>query len=802
MVDGAIGRRHNGQPDPDTAQTSVDFVEAMRRLKSWAGLGYRRLERRAETEGDVLPRSTLTAALARTTLPREDIVAPFVRACGCGELEVQRWVAARRRIAAGASPKQTKTDVANAVPAQLPASLTNFVGRMRVVEDLIARLTSDDRKIVVITGGAGAGKTSLAVHVANHVADQFPDGQLYVNLRGFDPDGASMEPAVAVRGFLDALDVPPSRFPSEFDAMAALYRSRLAGKKLLVVLDNARDAEHVRPLLPRVLTCRTIVTSRNDLTGLVATEDAHVVTVGQMSTLEARELLARRLAPSRLTADPSAVDEIVESCARLPLALAIAAARVAARPELDLTDVAVELRDAEVETLDSFDTGDPAADARAVFFWSYRCLGSEAARLFRLLGLHPGPVISVAAAASLAGTTSGKVRRLLAELTRLHLLDRQPPGRYAFHDLLRAYALESACKVDTEVERAAATHRVLDYYLHTAQAADRQLNPVRDQRLLAPAGQARPTRDPVALSPAQPEVAIAEFLDRASALAWLTTERHTLSAAIRLAGDAGFDEHTWQLAWSVSTFLFIQSYCDDHVNALEAALVAARRRNDLPVQAHIHRDLGKAHGRMGAYDAAHKHYWLGLVLAREVGDEAGQAHAHLGLSHVESKRRDHAAAFDHAQQALEQYRAARHRRGEAMALNNIGWGHCGLGEYEECRIRCEEALAIQRELGDLPALAVTWHSLGYAHHHLARFDDAITCYQTAVDQFRQLGDVYNTGATLTHLGDTFYAAGQREAAHDAWQEALLILNKLGHPDANEVRARLGPPLSHGANSPL
>src|SRR6266540_1819890 len=362
-----------------------------------------------------------------------------------------------------------------AVPRQLPVVTWGFAGRVAELAELTSALeeAAEDGGTVVISaieGTAGIGKTTLAVYWAHQVADRFPDGQLYVNLRGFDPAGSPMAPAEAVRGFLDALGVPPERIPVSLHAQTALYRSLLAGRRVLVVLDNALDAAQVRPLLPGSAACMAVVTSRNRLTSLVAAEGARLLTVDLLTPAEARQLLAGRLGAGRVAADSLAIEEIITSCARLPLALSIVAARASAHLSFPMAALARELDEAR-GGLEAFDGGEQAAQVRAVFSWSYPQLSLEAAGLFRRLGLQLGHDVTVPAAASLAGVTVASVRSAMAELARSHLVNEHTPGRYTFHDLLRAYAAELAHTHDPEPERRKTLHRVLDHYVHTAYAA-------------------------------------------------------------------------------------------------------------------------------------------------------------------------------------------------------------------------------------------------------------------------------------------------------------------------------------------
>jgi len=368
------------------------------------------------------------------------------------------------------------------VPRQLPGAVRHFAGRADelTVLDGLSGAGGGTGMVVIsaISGTAGVGKSALAVHWGHRAAGRFPDGQLYVNLRGFEPTGAPVTPAAALHGFLAALSVPPAQIPVSVDERAALYRSLLAGKRMLIVLDNACDTAQVRPLLPGGVAGFVIVTSRSQLAGLAVTEDAHLLALDVLTEAEAREMLARRLGPERVLGESHAARELIGLCARLPLALAIVAARVAAGRPRSLAALVEELRHA-ADPLDGFDAGDAATSVRAVFSWSYRSVSDPAARMFRLLGMHAGPDVGVAAAASLAGVRPGRARGMLKELAFANLLAEHGPGRFIFHDLLRAYAAELVSTLDSDDGRRAATHRVLDHYLRTAWAAERVMHLTR-----------------------------------------------------------------------------------------------------------------------------------------------------------------------------------------------------------------------------------------------------------------------------------------------------------------------------------
>lgn len=665
------------------------------------------------------------------------------------------------------------------LPAQLPHRIPDFTGRDAELGRLDALVARDDGGagtsvvITAIGGTAGVGKTALAVHWAHRVSGQFPDGQLFVNLRGFDPAGVAVKPAEAIRGFLDAFGITPQQMPASLEAQAALYRSLLAGRRVLVLLDNAADEDQVRPLLPGSPGCLVIVTSRNQLPGLIVTDGAQPVAVDLMSAEEARQLLSRRIGESRILAETQAADDIIALCARLPLALMLVAARAATHPGFRLAALAAELRGAG-GSLDAFDGADQVTNARAVFSWSYQRLSDSGRRLFRLLGLHCGPDVARPAVASLAGLPADQVRPALAELARAHLITERVPGRFALHDLLRAYATEVAHTHDPDQERDAARQRILDHYLHTACRADELLNRHRDR--------------PFTLADASPGVTAETFAERGQALAWFESEHAVLLAALNHA--AGFDAHLWQLAWALASYFEYQGHWRDWRDSQIMAVEAGLRLSDKPAQALSRRLLAGAFIQLSNYDQANSQLRRALALFSELGDVIGQADVHRNLAWMLERQGLHREALPHAQQALDLFMTTDHRTGQARALNAVGWFLAQLGDYLPALASCQRALELQQEVGDRFGEAETWDSLGYVHRHLRHEGEAIACYEQAVKLYRELGDRYSEADALDALGDAHHAFADFEAAQIAWRGALAILEQLDHPHADKIRARM------------
>jgi tetratricopeptide (TPR) repeat protein len=686
--------------------------------------------------------------------------------------------AERGRVHAEGAPHPPAATRPRVVPHQLPPPIRHFAGRTTELNTLSAladeSVTSDVAVVTAIGGTAGVGKSVLALHWAHQATDRFPDGQLYVNLRGFDPAGAPLDAAEVLSAFLTAFEVAPERIPTGLEEQAAMYRSLIAGRRILVVLDNARGVEQVLPLLPGSPGCLAVVTSRDPLSGLVARYGAQPIAVDLPTVAEAREMLARRLGHKRTEANAKAVEAIISRCGRLPLALSIVAARAAARPGFPLRELADELRDSR-QRLDALTADYPAADVRAVFSWSYRALSPAAARLFRLLGLHFGTCITTAAAGSLAGLPRAQVRPLLAELTRARLINESIPGRYLLHDLIRVYASEHAHAGDSARELQAATRRALDYFLHSTHRAAQLLNPLRD---------------PITVEPPDPAVTPEPMDSYELAMAWFSSELRTLLAVVNHAAAAGLDVYTGQLAWTLADFLDRRGYWHELVATQRAALAAAHRRADLPAQALAHRLLADAWTQLGRYDEAHTHLATAIDLARDAGDPALQAHAHHSLAVVWERQGRHADALDQSLRALALFRAADHPRGQADALNAVGWYHAQLGHQPQALAECRQALALYAQLGDIDGQADAWDRLGYIHHHLGDYVLAAACYERALDLYRRLEDRYQEASTLVRIGDTHRANADVDAARDSWQRALVILESLDHPDAGTTCARL------------
>ncbi|NGY65081.1 tetratricopeptide repeat protein [Lentzea sp. NEAU-D13] len=688
------------------------------------------------------------------------------------------------------SPPPPPPPPAPVVPRQLPAAPALFAGRVAELAGLDRTLTAtapDGRDptargptradspanlpvtgttvVVSAIGGAGGiGKTWLVLAWAHRHLDRFPDGQLFVDLHGFSPTQEPMAPGAAVRAFLDALEVDPGRIPTDLDAQAALYRSLVADRRMLIVLDNAATAEQVVPLLPGSPTCTVLVTGRTRLASLIDRHGARHLTLDVLTQDEARALLAARLGADRIAAEPGAVDELIQLCGGYPLALSITARHAATRPGLPLTEIAAELRELGLEMLDH-DT-DPTASLPAVLSWSLRRLTAEHRTVFALLGIAPGPDTTLPAVAALTGLPPPRVRKALSALEEASLLERRPGGRYAMHDLVRAYAATTAHNLPDNV-RETALVRVMDFHLHTAHTADHLLYPHR--ALVQP-------------DPAAPGVHPHPLLDAAAALAWLEAEHATLLATQRTAAALGRHHVVWHLAWALDDFHIRRGHRRDQLAMWRAALDAAAHLPDPATRIRTHRFLGDACSLLGLHEEATGHLDQALALAEHHHDPTEQAHTHLILAIAWEERGDDRWALDHARHALNLYRTLGQPVGEATALNAVGWNAARLGDFDTARDHCRIALTLFRHHHDPDGEAATLDSLGFIAHRTGDHQQAIDHYHQALTLFRTLGNTCEVADTLDRVGHPHAALGQRDQARQVWREALELYREQGRDD--------------------
>jgi DNA-binding SARP family transcriptional activator/tetratricopeptide (TPR) repeat protein len=639
----------------------------------------------------------------------------------------QRILAADPSLAVTEPERATEAAPHRITPRELPPTVRDFTGRSAELEALtrlLERLDAQGGEAILISaigGTAGVGKTALAVHWAHQVADRFPDGQLYVNLRGYDP-GQPVPAAHALAGFLVALGVRGPDIPSEENGRAARYRSLLAGKRMLVVLDNAGSADQVRPLLPGTGTCTVLVTSRDALAGLVARDGAARLDLDVLPLQDAVALLRTLIGP-RVDAEPGAAAELAGQCCRLPLALRVAAELAASRPATSLSALTAELADLHTRLDLLAAGGDPSTQVRTVFSWSYNHLDPDAARTFRLLGLHPGPDLDPYAAAALTGTTIQQARRAIDVLAHAHLLSAAAPGRRGMHDLLRGYASELAAAEDDEDERQAALTRLFNHYLHTAATAMDTLFPAEHDR--------RP-RIPRPPTPAPP------LAEPAAARGWLDSERAALVAASVHTAAHGWPGHATRLAATLSGYLLSGGHLPEGLAIFSQALVAARRIGDRAAEATALNDMGLVNWNLSRFQLAADHYWQALALFREAGD----------------------------------------RHGEARALCNIGLAETLLGRYEQAARLQREAAAIHRDTGDRLGEARALGSLGLARQVQGRCQEAAGYHQQSLDLFRKIGDRHGEGYALARLGGIDLRLGRYQHAAGYLQQALALFQEI------------------------
>lgn len=655
------------------------------------------------------------------------------------------------------------------VPRELPAPVAHFAGRATELAALTGLLDQRDKQvpgtllISVIVGTAGVGKTALAAHWAHRVAGRFPDGQLYVNLRGYDP-GQRVTPADALTGFLRALGVAGQDIPPEEDARAARYRSLLAGKRMLVVLDNAGSAGQVRPLLPGTPSCAVVVTSRDAMAGLVARDGAARLDLDVLPLDEAIALL-RTLIGARVDAEPHAAAELAGQCCRLPLALRVAAELAAGRPAAPLSGLASELADLRTRLDLLAAGGDPGTGVRAVFSWSCRHLRDEDTRAFRLLGLQPGPDIEPYAAAALTSATLAQARQALDTLARASLIQPTQPGRYTMHDLLRAFARDLAADADTDDERHAALTRLFDYYLHTAATAMDTLFPAERHR--------RP-------SIARPATPVPTLTGTATARDWLDRERAALVAATGHAAD-GWPRHATRLTAVLSRYLYTCGYFPEALIVSGHTLSTARRTGDRAAEANALNLIGTVDAQQGRLQLAADRHRQALALFRAAGDRAGEGHALSNLGIVETVLGRYEQAARNQQESLAIYRDIGDRLGEARALGNLGWARRRQGRNQEATRHYRQALGLSREVGDRQGEGNTLGRLGVIELQSGRYQHAAGYFQPALALFREMGDTSGEAEALISLGEAYLGLGRYEQAIGNFERAMALSREIGDP---------------------
>lgn len=736
-----------------------------------AGLGqqaaaltlYGQIHRRLDEQLGVRPGRQLSEAQLRVL--RQE-VPPAGPAGGRGPAGTASLPAGTARRAAPGRP---------VIPRQLPTAGRHFTGRATELEAL-DRLTSLGNTVVIwaVDGMAGIGKTALAVHWAHRVAGAFRDGQLYADLRGFDPSAKPVAAAKVIRDFLEALAVPAESVPSSPDAQAGLYRSLLTGKRMLIVLDNAHDEGQVRPLLPAAPGCAVIITSRRKLPGLAMAEGADLLNLGVLPEPEAYQLLASHLGERRVERERTAAEQLTRLCGGLPLALSLFAARAASRPGFPLAAMAAELEDSG-SRLSVLDSAHPTGGLRSALSWSYERLPPEVARLFRLLGIQPAPDITASAAASLAAVPLAQAMAALNELASLNLVTEHRPGRFLMHDLVRTYAVGLARADEGGAGCGAAVRRSLDHYLHTAYDAALKLNS---------------GRVPICLEHPSAGVAAEPIDGPDEALAWFKAEHGSLRAAIAEAVRTGADVHAWQLPWTLVNYLDRQGHWHELADAQRTALAAASRVGDEHAQLSAHRYCAAAQIRLGEYDTAQEHLAEALAASRRLGDLLSEAYCYHDIDYVLQMQERYLEASESGERALDLFRRAGWPAGQVSALVSLADSATATGHPEAAIGYGELALALQRELGDRYREASTLNSIARARRQLAQYDLAVAEHRRSDEILRAIGDRLNQAMVLVDLGETYQRMKDFRAAARALREALATLQDLQHPSAAAVEAKL------------
>ena len=661
------------------------------------------------------------------------------------------------------------------VPRQLPARPRSFVGRATELAELSSVL--DDRArpgdtvlISALSGSGGIGKSWLALHWAYEHLDRVPDGQLFVNLRGFDPSGKPTSQDAAVRAFLSALGVGAGSIPVTTSAALALYRDLVRDRRLLVILDNAADTAQVEPLLPGSPSCTVLITSRGRLDGL----DTRHVYLDALPGYAARALLAARLGEDRLAAEPEATADLLACCAGLPLALSIVAGRALENPDFPLSLLAGELHD-ETTRLALLDE-DPGTGVRAVLSWSRAALRAEEATAFALLGLAPGPDISLDAAADLLGADTARTEEILAALARVSLVQQHVPSRFRMHDLVRLYASEQAIRELSADVADSALHRLLDFYRHTAAIGNLVLDPFWDS---------------VEMDECEPRVHPIPLADHPAATAWFTAEEPNIKAAQRLAARRGWHREVWHLTWHMMVYRRQKALVWERLQGAQDGLAAAQALGEATTLHLALRCLGACESQVGRHEDAFEHLNQALRIAVDQQDIVGRAHALHSLDMAVARTADSVLGLDYAEQSLHLFRMLERPVWVARKLNSVGWHASLLGRHEQALAACTEALAITRAHGDRENEAATLDSLGTIATATGQFHTALTHYSEALAIMQDLGASYRIEDIFDHLAAAYLGLGQPERAREHWLEARrLYRSHYRYSMADQVEVQL------------
>jgi tetratricopeptide (TPR) repeat protein/transcriptional regulator with XRE-family HTH domain len=691
-----------------------------------------------------------------------------------------------RRASRGAAPVPVQAGGPRLAPPagskatawRLPPAIGHFAGRaaeLTALNDLYRAAGAPGPAPIAITGGAGVGKTALALHWAYLRAGCFPDGQFLVDLRGFELSSAPLTPAEALSRLLDELGVSSARVPASIEARAGMFRSLLAGRRALVILDNARDSAQVRDLLPAGPGPLVLVTSRDRLTSLVVREGARPLDLDVLPAADAIALIEARIGPARVSAERGAMPSLADACARLPLALNIAAAILLTRPEASIAALAGELATAR-GGLDRLDVGDAASSARIVFLSSYRLLTPQAARMFRLLGAAPGPETSPAAAAALLAITPERACGLLRELADMHLLAERQAGRFGFHELLRAFAIDRLEAEESPPARARAVRRMLEWYLRTADNAARVINSRRKHASLD---------NPLA------EVCPLGFGAYEPALAWLDAERANLVAAVGLAAEHGEHEIAWKLPVTLWDLFTLRGLFDDWIAAHRVGLASVRELGDRFGESWLLNNLSAAYLLQERLDEATECIDEALPVFRHLGNTRGQASLLHNSGIVQIRQGRHDSALASLEAALAMYRATRDSDGEGQTRLSMGEAFRLRGELDKALACYELALARFVQTGNRFSESLVFIDIAQVYRSGGQTGLALNAVRRAVALSREVGHRPGEAEALALTGDLEDQAGQHAQARRSWRLAAGIFDELGDPRAADLLARAG-----------